>query len=497
MARFRNLNGYYAVLFNSPVFVVGFLPVFLAGFALAGWRFGPRAALSVLLLASLFFYAWWKPVLLPLLVGSILGNHALLRAMRGSRRPKPWLVSGIAANLGLLGWFKYAGLLAATGAEILGIKAPDLNIILPLGISFFTFQQIMLLVDTFRGEAPSCSLLDHACFVGFFAHLIAGPLVRPREIIPQFASHDGRLHHDDLAIGAELFLLGLIKKLVLADSLTAFADPGFAAAAAGHQLSLIGAWVALLAYGAQIYFDFSGYSDMAIGLARMVGIGFPLNFRSPYQARDVSDFWRRWNITLSMFLRDYLYIPLGGNRRGEARRNANLMITMLLGGLWHGAAWRFMLWGGLHGLYLVVHHQWRRRGWRLPGWLARAITLFAVLIAWVPFRADSLGACRIMLRGLAGLNGVALPAMIVHAIPVLGLVARPVAVLPWLGDARTMSVVQAGALLALAWGIILLAPDLHSLREKGRSAVLVAGFAFAVQALFFAPFARPFIYFQF
>lgn len=486
-----------SLLFNSDAFVIGFLPLFLAGFALAGWRFGPRAALGFLLAASLFFYAWWKPVFLPLLAGSVVGNYLLVAAMRRAARRKRFLVCGLAANLGLLGWFKYAGLLAATGAAAFGLTAPDLGIILPLGISFFTFQQVMYLVDSYRDEGPVAGFLDYACFVGFFAHLIAGPIVRPGEIIPQFSRHDGRVHHDDLVAGIEIFLLGLAKKIVLADSLARFADPGFAAAAAGHQLSLVEAWVALLAYGAEIYFDFSGYSDMAIGLARMIGVRFPLNFRSPYQARDVSDFWRRWNITLSFFLRDYLYIPLGGNRRGAARRNANLMVTMLLGGLWHGAAWRFMLWGGLHGLYLVIHHRWRRTGWRLPAWLAQAITLFAVLLAWVPFRAGSIGACRIFLRGLSGFGGIRLPDMIVTAIPALRMVATPVPVLPYLGDARTMSLVQGAALLALAWVIILISPDIHAMRARGRNAALIAGFAFTAQALLFAPFARPFIYFQF
>ncbi|MDD2877405.1 MAG: MBOAT family protein [Acidiphilium sp.] len=485
------------MLFNSSVFVVGFLPAFLASFALAGWRFGPRAALVVLLIASLVFYAWWTPVFLPLLVGSIVGNYALVHLMRRSRHRRPWLIAGLAANLGLLGWFKYAGLFAATGAGLLGFPPPDLGIVLPLGISFFTFQQIMFLVDSFRDETPACGFLDYACFVGFFAHLIAGPIVRPREIIPQFAHHDGQVHHDDLIAGIEIFLLGLAKKIVLADSLARFADPGFRVAAAGHQLSLVEAWVALLAYGAQIYFDFSGYSDMAIGLARMIGVRFPLNFRSPYQARDIGDFWRRWNITLSGFLRDYLYIPLGGNRHGEARRNANLMITMLLGGLWHGAAWSFLAWGGLHGLYLIIHQQWRRFGGKMPACLAQAITLLAVLLAWVPFRAESLHGSWIMLRGLTGAGGVLLPDLIVKALPFLRHLATPVAVLPYLGAARAMSVVQGAALLVLSWGIILLAPDIHTLRERGRNAALVAGFAFSVQALFFAPFARPFIYFQF
>ena len=236
---------------------------------------------------------------------------------------------------------------------------------------------------------------------------------------------------------------------------------------------------------------------MAIGLARMLGIEFPLNFRSPYKAVNVSDFWRRWNITLSQFLRDYLYIPLGGNRRGEMRRNVNLMITMLLGGLWHGAAWSFMLWGGLHGLYLVVQHQWRRYGIAMPRALAQALTIAAVMLAWVPFRAESMHACMIMLRGLAGLNGIALPVEIVHAVPILRHIAKPVAVLPYLGAARTMSVVQGVFLLLLAWAIMLIPPDLHSLRRRGRDVALLAGFAFAVQAVFFAPAAIPFIYFQF
>jgi D-alanyl-lipoteichoic acid acyltransferase DltB (MBOAT superfamily) len=484
------------MLFNTPTFILAFLPLTILGFAVAG-RWSPRAALLILLLASLVFYAWWKPIFLPLLIGSILANYALVGVMRRSTQPRLWLVLGLIGNLGVLGWFKYAGLFADTGAALLGHGPVQLGIILPLGISFFTFQQVMFLVDSYRGEVPRCGMLDYACFVGFFAHLIAGPIVRPADIIPQFANHDGRVHRANLVAGLEIFLIGLGKKIVLADSLARFADPGFRATMAGHSLTLVEAWFALLAYGAQIYFDFSGYSDMAIGLARMLGIAFPLNFRSPYQARDISDFWRRWNITLSMFLRDYLYIPLGGNRQGEGRRNANLMITMLLGGLWHGAAWSFALWGGLHGLYLIIHHQWRRTGWPLHRSLAQAVTMLAVLLAWVPFRAGSLGSCAMMARGLIGLDGFALPTQVLRAVPALRLVATPVAVLPYLGAARTLSVVQGAALLTLAWVIILRMPDLHSLSLRGRNAALIAGFAFSVQALFFAPFARPFIYFQF
>ena len=236
---------------------------------------------------------------------------------------------------------------------------------------------------------------------------------------------------------------------------------------------------------------------MAIGLARLFGIGFPLNFNSPYQATDISDFWRRWNITLSGFLREYLYIPLGGNRRGEARRIANLMITMLLGGLWHGAAWRFVLWGGLHGAFLVVHGWFRRAGLRLPAAVSWALTLLCVVLAWVPFRATSFNAARDFYAGLAGLHGLAVPEIFIRAMPALGEVARAVPVLPDLGDARTLSLPLALLFLALGWGIALGLPQLHGLGQRRRALALVLSFAFAVQAVFFAPFTVPFLYFQF
>ena len=480
-----------AMLFNSPEFVLGFLPIALGGFFLAGRVGGTRWALRWIVAASLFFYGWWNPKFVLLLAGSILGNYWFGGRIhrRGSRR---WLIAGIAANLALLAWFKYANFMIH---DVLRLDTPELQIFLPLAISFFTFQQIMYLVESFRDERVDAGLLPYAAFVAFFPHLIAGPIVRPRDIMPQLLARDlatPRAEH--IAEGLTIFLLGLAKKLVLADLFARYADVGFAAAAQGAPLSFVEAWYAAASYALQIYFDFSGYSDMAIGLARMLNVRFPLNFASPYKAASIAEFWHCWHITLSRFLRDYVYIPLGGNRHGEARRCVNVMATMLLGGLWHGAAWNFVLWGGLHGLYLLVQ---RWFPWRVPTFAGRALTLLAVVVAWVPFRASNLGATLAMLRGMVGYNGIALPRMIVHAVPALAAIATPVPLLPYLADARTLSFPEVSACLLLGWTIVLAMPTVHELSQSGRRWALTSGFAFTVQALFFAPHVTPFLYFQF
>jgi alginate O-acetyltransferase complex protein AlgI len=481
------------VLFNSRLFILAFLPAVLAGF-FALSRFGRRAALQWLLVASLFFYGWWKPQLLLLLLLSMGVNFWVGGMVARFRQGRLWLVLGLAFNLCLLGFFKYAGIFAS----LVGGSVPFGGIYLPLGISFFTFQQIMYLVDVASGDIEPAPFLEYACFIGFFPHLIAGPIVRPKHILPQLAGLQPFAGWQERMVwGGEIFLLGLAKKLVLADGLARFADPGFAAAARLEPISLIEAWVALLAYALQIYFDFSGYSDMAIGLAKMFGINFPVNFNSPYQASSISEFWWRWNITLSGFLREYLYIPLGGNRRGEARRIFNLMVTMLLGGLWHGAAWRFLLWGGVHGVYLVIHGWSERLKLRVPKMLGWALTLFCVLMAWVPFRAAGFAPAVDFYRGLFGFNGVAIPAVVLRLMPFLASFGHAVPVLPYLGDARTMSLPQAVLFLALGWFIALGLPQLHGMSERRRGVALVASFALSVQALFFAPAAIPFLYFQF
>ena len=412
------------MLFNSYEFILAFLPITLLGFLLLG-RFGDhRYALGWLVLASLFFYGWWNPAYLLLIGFSIAFNYMVgFMLGAGGHWPgrKALLIFGIAVNLGLIGYFKYFEFLLTNTNAAFGTNFFVEHIVLPLAISFFTFQQITYLVDSYQQQAREISFLRYCLFVTFFPQLIAGPIVHHGEMLPQFAqAATYRLRFDNLAIGVTIFSFGLFKKAVLADGVAVYATPVFDDALAGGTPDLFTAWGAALAYTLQLYFDFSGYSDMAIGAARMFGIVLPLNFFSPYKATSIIDFWRRWHMTLSRFLRDYVYIPLGGNRQGHARRYGNLMATMLLGGLWHGAGWTFVLWGALHGGYLMINHAWdaaaRRLGIasdrpgqarRFAGWL---LTFLAVVVAWVLFRAESLDAALRMLEGMAGLNGVSVPA---------------------------------------------------------------------------------------
>jgi D-alanyl-lipoteichoic acid acyltransferase DltB (MBOAT superfamily) len=277
---------------------------------------------------------------------------------------------------------------------------------LPIGISFFTFTQIAYLVDCHRGGAGEYRLVHYTLFVSYFPHLVAGPVLHHKEMMPQF-DRPARFDMADIAIGLSIFIIGLAKKVLLADPISLLVGPVFAPHA---QPQLAEAWVGTLAYTFQLYFDFSGYSDMAIGLSRLFGVRLPLNFNSPYKAANISDFWRRWHMTLSRFLRDYLYVPLGGNRHGELSRYRNLMLTMVLGGLWHGAGWTFVAWGALHGAYLVIQHGWQAAiGPPAPRWWGRWLTLLAVMVAWVVFRAPDLATAGEVLQGLIGANGVSLP----------------------------------------------------------------------------------------
>src|SRR5437763_5998372 len=395
------------MLFSSYTFLFQFLPATVLAFA-AARRHSPRAGIMVLAGASLFFYGAWRPVYLLLLIASITINFALGLRMQDPLRRRAAGSFGVALNLAVLCYFKYTNFIFDSLNVLTGVPLPFVNIILPLGISFFTFQQIAYLVDVMRGAKVERDLLSYTLFVSFFPHLIAGPLVHHAEMIPQFKRARSGRSAVLAARGLAIFAAGLFKKVVIADNLAQFVTPVFAHLDAGGGVTTEWAWLATLGYSLQIYFDFSGYSDMALGLALMFGIRLPVNFRSPYKAASIIEFWRRWHITLSRFLRDYLYIPLGGNRLGGQRRYANLMVTMLLGGLWHGAGWNFFIWGGLHGLYLCANHLWR--GWRgepknpaLPakalGWV---VTFFAVVIAWVFFRAKTAAGAWQMLGSLFG-----------------------------------------------------------------------------------------------
>ena len=412
------------MLFNSYAFIFLFLPTVLLGFHWIGKQGRHRVAIAWLVGASLFFYGWWNPAYLGLILVSILFNYGVgvsLGAAPKAPHKKPILILGVAANLGLLGYFKYANFFVDNLNQVAGSDVVLEQVILPLAISFFTFQQIAYLVDAWRGDTREYNFLHYCLFVTFFPQLIAGPIVHHKEMLPQFARNSVyHLRASNLAVGFTIFALGLFKKVVLADGVAFYATTVFDAAEAGTLLTFFEAWGGALAYSFQLYFDFSGYSDMAIGLARMFGVRLPLNFNSPYKATSMIDFWKRWHITLSRFLKEYLYIPLGGNRKGEARRFINLMITMLLGGLWHGAGWTFILWGGLHGLYLVVNHGWvkvmcsisvggsaaknrkRSKVGSVSGW---AITMVAVIVAWVPFRAETIEGASRVLAGMFGVHG--------------------------------------------------------------------------------------------
>ncbi len=411
------------MLFNSYPFIFGFLPLTLLGFFFLGGKGRHRVVVAWLVGASLCFYGWWNPLYLWLVIASLLFNYAAGVALSGMPHPSPRkqaiLTLGVSANLAALGYYKYANFFVNNLNILLHSHFTLDTIILPLGISFFTFQQIAYLVDAYRGETREYNFLDYCLFVTFFPQWIAGPIVHHAEVLPQFERADVyRPKKRNLAVGLTIFAIGLFKKTVLADGIALHANAVFNAAAAGAQLTFLEAWGGALAYTLQLYFDFSGYSDMAIGLGRMFNIKLPLNFYSPYKSTSIIEFWRRWHMTLSRFLRDYLYIALGGNRKGPARRYVNLFLTMLLGGLWHGAGWTFIIWGGLHGLYLIINHAWRaaRQQWGLTWrhWstqeLARGVTFVAVVIGWVFFRASDVTTATHLLWAMGGGSSFLFPA---------------------------------------------------------------------------------------
>jgi alginate O-acetyltransferase complex protein AlgI len=397
------------MIFSSPLFILLFLPgAFFGYFYLNRMRL-VLAGKAWLVAVSLLFYANWNVAYLPLLLGSIFFNFAVGTGLsqntsagylKFSRRFI--LISSITANLALLGYFKYANFLIdnINAAFNVGYVVPQ--ILLPLGISFFTFTQIAYLVDSYRGEVKEYDFLNYALFVTFFPHLIAGPILHHREMMPQFKSRwTLTMRHRNIVLGLFIFSIGLFKKVIIADTFAIWANAGFDKAL---PLDFFSAWATSLSYTFQLYFDFSGYCDMAIGSSIFFNIWLPLNFNSPYKALDIQDFWRRWHITLSRYLLDYLYIPLGGNRCSTVRVYFNLMMTFFLGGLWHGASWMFVIWGVLHGAALITHQAWRKIGWRMPDSLAWLLTFNFVNIAWVFFRAKNLNDALRIIHGMLNIN---------------------------------------------------------------------------------------------
>ncbi|WP_050463150.1 MBOAT family O-acyltransferase [Herbaspirillum autotrophicum] len=491
------------MLFNSYEFVFIFFPVVFIGFFLIAKKNHSYAEIF-LALASLCFYGWWSLQALPLLLGSIVFNYLIGKKLRGGSVYVFYF--GLIANLAVLGFFKYADFFVSNinyMFDSMGIRRiAALNIILPIGISFYTFTQIAFLVDCWKGKVKEQFFFRYLLFVTYFPHLIAGPIIHHAQIMSQFAnSQIYRVDYKKLSIAIIFVVIGMAKKILLADPLGESSDILFGVAREGVAPSMIMSWLGVLAYTFQIYFDFSGYSDMAIGISLALGIYLPINFNSPYQATNIIDFWRRWHISLSVFLRDYLYIPLGGNRFGNFRRYINLFITMLLGGLWHGANWTFVLWGAAHGLFLIINHRCEsffsgKLAFQSCWWIffSRVITFLAVASAWVLFRADNLSAAITIYEGMLGFGGKTEGAFF-HG---------------FLADARRLSpdgpIWLVGTIFIAAL-IAFFAPNLNGLLHSARNSSIVQklthwGFAPVFAGIFFLCILRfaknsPFLYFQF
>ena len=499
------------MLFSSWQFVLAFLP---ATFVIYFWLNRQRWIVGGkiwLVAVSLWFYGYWEPRYLPLIIGSILLNYGLGTALAQSggratgtrvdggrlRNRRMALTIGIASNLMLLGYYKYTGFVLQNFTALLGVDFSVPHILLPLAISFFTFTQIVYLVDSYRGETADYSLLNYALFVTYFPHLIAGPIVHHRQIMPQFSSPTSLpLRLPNVLLGLFIFSVGLFKKAVVADTFAIWATAGFDG---GQALDLYAAWAASLSYTLQLYFDFSGYCDMAIGASLLFNIWLPINFNSPYKALDIQDFWRRWHITLSSFLRDCLYIPLGGNRHGAWRTSLNLLVTFVLGGLWHGATWMFVAWGGLHGVALVIHRSWKRMGGSMPSALGWLLTFLFVNCSWVFFRARRWDDARRILAGMVDIGSAA--SHDTSALP-----TADMAWAGWMFD-RLASWLPAGAVaqlpsfLAIAAGFVLLAQrnalELAGSRIRTPQVLGAAGLFVVAMYFVLVTTSSVFLYFNF
>lgn len=479
------------MLFNSYEFAFVFLPLTIIIWLVASKKDSYLLSIYLLVAASLLFYAIDNPLFLLLISFSVLFNFKAADFILKTQS-RLALGTAISVNLMLLGYWKYADFfistLNAAGSFDIGL----VHVSLPLAISFFTFQQIAYLVDCRRAGFKNYRFAEYAFFICFFPQLIAGPIVHHREMIPQIGNIlSPKLKN--VAIGLTFFLIGLGKKVLIADNLSLVSDPVFEKALVGEPISLLTGWIALFCYSFQIYFDFSAYSDMAIGLARAFGIVLPINFASPYKADSITDFWRRWHITLSRFFRDYVYIPLGGNRRSPIGQGLTLFATMSLTGLWHGANWTFVIWGILHFVFLLVHRLWSRMPTapRLPGPIAWLLTFLMVTLAWVPFRAETLEAATFFYQALLGYHGLILPRPLAPIVDLIG---------SW---ADTLNVSAGGLgvnpfvtylLLPLTFAIALLAPNTQMLLREFNPGLRSRGYPDPLRAGSWLPDGERFIW---
>lgn len=399
------------MLFNSLIYIFIFLPITIIIYSLLLKKHLLAISKLWLIISSIIFYAYYDPkytflLLISMLINFTIGNLFHEKLFADSIKRKLLLVTGLVFNILLLGYYKYANFFIDNVNALFHSDISIQKIILPLGISFFTFTQISYLVDEYKKEAKEYNFINYMLFVTFFPHLIAGPILHHKEIIPQFSEKRRKIfQYKNLIIGIFLFTIGLFKKVILADSFSTYVNYGYGSA----EISMLEGWIVVLSYTLQIYFDFSGYTDMALGSAKMLNIDLPVNFNSPYKANSIQDFWRRWHITLSRFLRDYVYIPLGGNRKGETRTYFNLLITMLIGGLWHGASWMFILWGGIHGLALCVNKIWQKTKINIANWINITLTFVFINFTWVIFRADSFAQVKKILYSLFDFHNFIIP----------------------------------------------------------------------------------------
>jgi alginate O-acetyltransferase complex protein AlgI len=395
------------MIFSSYEFIFLFLPITFGIYFYLNKKNLINLAILFLAIASLFFYSWWNIYYLPLILISVITNYCIGQFLIKKVAKKNLLILGIVFNLSLLGYFKYSDFFIQNINALLNSNYSFLNLTLPLAISFFTFQQIAFLVDSYKGYVEKQSFIKYLVFVTFFPQLIAGPIVHHKEMMPQFSNIQNKsLSYQNIYFGILIFSIGLFKKVVIADGFSVWAINGFDVI---QELSLIEAWITSLSYTFQLYFDFSGYTDMALGTAFLFNIKLPINFNSPYKATNIRDFWKRWHITLSRFLRDYIYIPLGGNKKTDFRMYANLMTTFLIGGFWHGAGWTFIFWGSMHGLAIILHRVWSKTEKKLNKIFAWFLTFNFINISWVFFRAKDWEDAIKVIKGMFGLTTVILP----------------------------------------------------------------------------------------